>query len=92
MLLFTDVIVFARKRTSTKKLVVIKQLHFLDRTKFIRSEISPTSIVVLYLDEHGMLANAMMLEMSEKDRGKWMEEVSKAQVKIQSVSTFFRID
>lgn len=79
MLLFTDVIVFARKRTSTKKLVVIKQLHFLDRTKFIRSEISPTSIVVLYLDEHGMLANALMLEMAERDRDKWMDEVTKAQ-------------
>ena len=80
MLLFTDVIVFTRRRSSTKKLVVTKQMHFLDRVKFIKSEISSTSIVVLYLDEHGMLANAMMLEMGEKDRDKWMEDVSKAQV------------
>ena len=36
ILLFTDVIVFARKRSSTKKLVVVKQLHYLDRVQFIR--------------------------------------------------------
>jgi hypothetical protein len=80
MLLFTDVIVFTRRKNSSKKLVVVKQLHFLDRVQFIKSEISPTSVVVIYLDEHGMLSNAMMLEMPEKSRDLWMEAVSKAQV------------
>lgn len=87
MLLFTDVIVFTRRRTSTKKLAVVKQLHFLDRVQFIKSEISPTSIVVIYLDEHGMLANSMMLEIPEKSRDVWIEEVSKAQVCMFRIST-----
>lgn len=78
--LFTDVIVFARRRNSSKKLVVVKQLHYLDRVQFIKSEISPTSIVVIYLDEHGMLASSLMIDMNEKFREGWMEAVEKAQV------------
>ena len=80
MILFTDVIVFSRRRSSSKKLVVVKQLHFLDKVQFHKSEVSSTSLVVIYLDEYGMLANSMMIEMTEESRDTWMEAVSKAQV------------
>ncbi|XP_066934497.1 pleckstrin homology domain-containing family G member 5-like isoform X2 [Clytia hemisphaerica] len=79
MILFTDVIVFSRRRSSSKKLVVAKQLHFLDKVQFHKSEVSATSLVVIYLDEYGMLANSMMIEMTEESRDVWIEAVSKAQ-------------
>ena len=47
---------------------------------FIRSEISPTSIVIIYLDENGMLASSLMIDMNEKSRDPWLEAVEKAQV------------
>ena len=46
----------------------------------IRSEISQTSIVIIYLDENGMLASSLMVDMNEKTRDPWLEAVEKAQV------------
>lgn len=80
--MFTDVVVITRRRNSTKKLLIVKQLFFLDRIRFIKSEISNTSIVFLYLDEHGLLASSLMLEMPEKKKDGWLQSLEKAKVGI----------
>jgi hypothetical protein len=74
------VLIIARQRKSNKKLTLIKQLFFLDKLIFRRSEISNDAVLVVYKNEVGLLSETLKLDITDGSREKWCSKIEEAKV------------
>lgn len=76
--IFSDVLLIGKLNTETQTIKIISKIYVLDRLNLLKSQNSKNVIVLLYLDEFGLLSDTFSVEVQPVKIDSWVSLVQRA--------------